>query len=72
MEELQDIRDELKYRLQASTRDAEEILLDLQPFSYLWKEQPDSVLKTNTNPEDILGNVPQIIEQVSKTKYCQS
>lgn len=66
MEELQVIREELQYRLRATARDAEEVLLDLQPFAYLWKDKPDSMLKVNTNAEDILGNIPQIIEQVKK------
>ncbi|KAG8180011.1 hypothetical protein JTE90_020966 [Oedothorax gibbosus] len=64
MEELQVIREELQYRLRAMARDAEEVLLDFQPYAYLWKEKPDSMLKANTNPEDILGNIPQIIEQI--------
>ncbi|GIY00142.1 dynein beta chain, ciliary, partial [Caerostris extrusa] len=65
LQELQDMREELSSRIQSLSRDAEEVLLDLQPYSYLWKEEPDSVIKSLTaNPEDALGNVPQIIEQI--------
>ncbi|GFQ87877.1 dynein beta chain, ciliary [Trichonephila clavata] len=65
LQELQEMREELNSRIVSVNRDAEEILLDLQPYSYLWKEEPDSVIKSLTaNPEDALGNVPQIIEQI--------
>ncbi|KAF8787223.1 Dynein beta chain like protein [Argiope bruennichi] len=65
LQELQEMREELSSRIQSLTREAEEVLLDLQPYSYLWKEEPDSVIKSLTaNPEDTLGNVPQIIEQI--------
>ncbi|GFU37051.1 dynein beta chain, ciliary [Nephila pilipes] len=65
LQELQEMREELNGRIVSVNRDAEEVLLDLQPYSYLWKEEPDSVIKSLTaNPEDALGNVPQIIEQV--------
>ncbi|GIY35613.1 dynein beta chain, ciliary [Caerostris darwini] len=40
LQELQDMREELSSRIQSLSRDAEEVLLDLQPYSYLWKEEP--------------------------------
>lgn len=59
------MREELRNRVEASTRDAEEVLLDLQPFAYLWKEEPEGMVKNlNSTTDDSLGNVPQIIEQV--------
>lgn len=64
--ELQNMRDDLRNRVEASTREAEEVLLDLQSFQYLWKEDPEGIVRgMHPATDDSLGNVPQIIEQVT-------
>ncbi|XP_054720541.1 dynein axonemal heavy chain 11-like [Uloborus diversus] len=65
LQELRVMQEEFKTRLESSLRDTEEILLDLQPYSYLWKDEADSLVKNvMTLPENTLENLPQITEQV--------
>lgn len=59
------MREEIRSRVETTTRETEEVLLDLQPFSYLWKEEPEGIVKSlSSTSDDNLGNISQIIEQV--------